>query len=87
MPTLNDQVASGSSDQDKQDLQQALLDLLKGDPDILNRVVKQSVGSKDDRKQRSSSASRDSCQLQTSDSDENEELDSAWSTATKKHDT
>ena len=39
MPTLNDQVASGSSDQDKQDLQQALLDLLKGDPDILNRVV------------------------------------------------
>lgn len=83
MPTLNDQVASGSSDQDKQDLQQALLDLLKGDPDILNRVVKQSVGSKDDRKQRSLSASRDSCQLQTSDSDENEELDSAWSTATK----
>ncbi|XP_068718357.1 uncharacterized protein [Montipora capricornis] len=83
MPTLNDQVVSGSSGQDKQDLQQALLDLLKGDPDILNRVVKQSVGSKDDRKQRSSSASRDSCQLQTSDSDENEELDFAWNTATK----
>lgn len=39
MSTLNDLVAAGSSDRSKQQLQQALLDLLKGNPDILNSVT------------------------------------------------
>lgn len=39
MSTLNDLVAAGSSDRGKQQLQQALLDLLKGNPDILNSVT------------------------------------------------
>lgn len=39
MPTLDDLVA-GSSEKKKEELQQALLDLLKGNPDILSSVTK-----------------------------------------------
>ena len=39
MPTLDDLVTAGSSGKGKEELQQALLELLKGSPDILNSVA------------------------------------------------
>ena len=42
MPTLDDIVAS-AKDKSKQHLQEALLELLKGNPDILDSVTKSST--------------------------------------------
>lgn len=39
MPTLDDLVTARSSGKGKEELQQALLELLKGSPDILNSVA------------------------------------------------
>ena len=43
MPTLDDIVA-GANDKSKQQLQEALLELLKGNPDILETVTKSTTG-------------------------------------------
>lgn len=43
MPTGDEQGNRMSSDRGKQELQQALLDLLREDPDILNNVVSTAV--------------------------------------------
>jgi len=43
MPTLDDIVA-GVKDKSKQQLQDALLELLKGNPDILDTVTKSTTG-------------------------------------------
>ncbi|XP_074619378.1 uncharacterized protein LOC141878360 [Acropora palmata] len=80
MPTGDEQGNRMSSDRGKQELQQALLDLLREDPDILNNVVRQTACNKDEKKQESPSASGNSYQWQTSDSDD--EIDRAWPTAT-----
>ena len=40
MPTVDDTpMVGGAADKTKQELQQALLDLLKGNPEILNSVI------------------------------------------------
>lgn len=80
MPTGDEQGNRMSSDRGKQELQQALLDLLREDPDILNNVVRQTACNKDEKKQESPSASGNSYQWQTSDSDD--EIDRAWPAAT-----
>ena len=45
MPTLDDIVA-GVKDKSKQQLQDALLELLKGNPDILDTVTKSTTGTR-----------------------------------------
>lgn len=51
MPTGDEQGNRMSSDRGKQELQQALLDLLREDPDILNNVVSTAVLPKGSSKQ------------------------------------
>lgn len=43
MPTLDD-IAASATDKSKQQLQEALLELLKGNPDILDSVTKSTTG-------------------------------------------
>ena len=51
MPTGDEQGNRMSSDRGKQELQQALLDLLREDPDILNNVVSTAILAKGSSKQ------------------------------------
>lgn len=43
MPTLDD-IAASATDKSKQQLQEALLELIKGNPDILDSVTKSTTG-------------------------------------------